>query len=497
MIPGRHYTPADVLLMARRRAVVMLAVFIPAAIAVTGVGLLLPKAYRAEAVILVSAQRLPDDFVPAAAPTRMEEQLREVSQQLLSRTTLSAVIDEFGLYDETRAGQGMDAAIEEMRNDVGLDVGSGNAFLVSYVASDATLAARVADKLSRLILEDHAKARTDFAVDMNRFLGTQLDEIRNQLTQQEQRLDAYRRRHSGALPIQLQANLSALTGAQLQLQSLVQSTNADRDRLDLLRRLPSAASANSPTRSGDTDTLATRLEEARATLATLRSQFTDDHPDIIAQRRHVDDLEREMAARPRPAVTTGASAAAAAAPAADETATLIQRIAEKEVDRRQLLKTLADLQARVDAAPEHEAEFATLSRDYDTLQKLYATLLTKAEEAKIAASLEHGQVDQQFRLLDAARVPDRPYWPNRMRLLALALLGALGCAVLAGCVMEARDAAVYDDKDLRFLSNIHLLGIVNEIVTDDQRRRRRLATAALFLAPLIAGAAGWLWWWRA
>ena len=497
MIPGRHYTPADVLLMARRRAVVGLAVFIVAAIAATGVILLLPKAYRSEAVILVSAQRLPDDFVPAAAPARMEEQLREVSQQLLSRTTLSAVIDEFGLYGETRARQGLEGAIEEMRNDVGLDVGSGNAFLVSYVATDAALATRVTDRLSRLIIEDHAKARTDFAVEMNRFLGTQLVEIRNQLTLQEQRLDAYRRRHSGALPTQLQANVSALAGAQLQLQSLTQSINADQDRLDVVRRLPPAANAGSAARSTETDALVTRLEEARATLAKLLSQFTGDHPDILAQQRLVSNLERELAALPRPATTASATPAAAQPPVADETAMLIQRIAEKENDRRQLLKTLADLQARVDAAPEHEAEFATLSRDYDTLQRLYASLLTKGEEAKIAASLEHRQVDQQFRLLDPASVPDRPFRPNRRRLLALALLGALGCAVLVGSVMEARDAAVYDDKDLRFVSDIHLLGIVNEIVTDTQRRRRRLATAALVLAPLIAGAAGWVWWWRA
>ena len=66
----------------------------------------------------MSAQRLPDDFVPAAVTTRIEEQLRTMSQQLLSRPTLHAVIEEFHLYPDARAtGVTENAIIEEMRDD--------------------------------------------------------------------------------------------------------------------------------------------------------------------------------------------------------------------------------------------------------------------------------------------------------------------------------------------------------------------------------------------
>ena len=500
MIPGRRYTPADVIRMARRRAAMMLWAFLVAALVPIALVKLLPKTYRSEAVILVSGQRLPDDFVPAAAPTRMEEQLRMVSQQLLSRPTLSAIIEEFNLYPAARASRGTDAAIEDMRDDVGLDVVNGNAFLVSYVARDPGLAARVADRLSRLIIDEHTKGRTDFAVDMNRFLDTQLVEIRKQLDEQEQRLDAYRRKHGGALPIQLQANLSALAAAQMQLQSLVQSINADRDRLELVRRLPTTVTAPTDAPPPVVDPLAARLEEARQTLANLTKRLTNEHPDVVEQRRVVNDLERAVASRvtTRPTGSEAPAGATALArpPAVDETAPLTRRIGENEAERRRLMQTIADLQARIDAAPAHEAEFATLSRDYDTLQKLYANLLTKAEEAKIAASLEHGQVDQQFRLIDPARVPERPFRPNRLRLLAFGLLGSLAFALLVGCVLEARDASVHDDADLRFVSDVPLLGIISEIVSEKQRRRRRLATVALFLAPVLAGAAGWAWLWR-
>lgn len=495
MIPGRRYTPADVIRMARRRGVVMLCVFLVASALSVALVLVLPKAYRSEAVILVSAQRLPNDFVPAAVTTRIEEQLRMVSQQLLSRPTLHAVIEEFHLYPDARATGVTEDAIEEMRNDVGLEVVEGDAFRVSYVALDPVLASRVTEKLSRLIIDEHTKGRTDFAVDINRFLDTQLAEIRDQLAVQEARLDQFRRRNSGALPTQMQANLSALATTQAQLQSLVQSTSADRDRLDLLRRLSAVPDSNAVTSVPIKDPLVAQLEVARETLSSLQKRLTREHPDVIQQRQVVSDLEKAVAAR-RATSPPNNAAPRSAAPPPDETASLTERIAEKEAERQRLQQRLADLQARVDAAPAHEAEFVTLSRDYDTLQKLYATLLTKAEESKIAASLEHRQVDQQFRLIDPARVPDRPFRPHRIRVLALALLGSLGLAFLVGGVLEARDASIHDDTDLWFVSDIQLLGVVSEIVTKKQHTRRKLATLALFLAPVLAGAAGLVWWWR-
>src|SRR5687768_12447852 len=137
MIPGRRYTPADVIRMARRRGIVMLCVFLVGAAASAAVVLRLPRGYRSDAVIVVSTQRVPDDVVPGAVTTRIEEQVRLVSQQLLSRPTLYGVIQEFHLYPNARTTED---AIEDMNDDVGLDVVEGDAFRVSYVAPDPVLA---------------------------------------------------------------------------------------------------------------------------------------------------------------------------------------------------------------------------------------------------------------------------------------------------------------------------------------------------------------------
>ena len=64
---------------------------------------------------------------------------------------------------------------------------------------------------------------------------------------------------------------------------------------------------------------------------------------------------------------------------------------------------------KVEAAPTRETEMVGLTRDYETLQRQYRSLLEKYEESKIAANLERRQIGEQFRILDPARVPERPY----------------------------------------------------------------------------------------
>ena len=64
---------------------------------------------------------------------------------------------------------------------------------------------------------------------------------------------------------------------------------------------------------------------------------------------------------------------------------------------------------------------------YEMLKESYKALLGKQMDAAIALNLERRQIGEQFRILDPARLPERPDGPNRVR---VAILGALvGLAV--------------------------------------------------------------------
>src|SRR3954467_5163421 len=102
MVPGKRYKPEDFIQILRRRKA---AVMIPLAIAVLATPLLswlLTDRYQSSTTILVVPQRIPESFVKSTVTSTMEERLQSISQQLLSRTRLERIIQNFDLYAKER-----------------------------------------------------------------------------------------------------------------------------------------------------------------------------------------------------------------------------------------------------------------------------------------------------------------------------------------------------------------------------------------------------------
>ena len=134
MIPGKQYSFDTVLEVARRRKWLIL---IPAVVvAAIGVAIVwyLPNVYRSETLILVVPQRVPESYVRSTVTARIEDRLQAISQQILSRTRLEQVVQDFNLYAEERADQElMEDIVERMRTrDIRIDIIKGDAFRVSF-----------------------------------------------------------------------------------------------------------------------------------------------------------------------------------------------------------------------------------------------------------------------------------------------------------------------------------------------------------------------------
>ncbi|MBP1712319.1 MAG: putative Lipopolysaccharide biosynthesis protein, partial [Deltaproteobacteria bacterium] len=91
-------------------------------------------------------------------------------------------------------------------------------------------------------------------------------------------------------------------------------------------------------------------------------------------------------------------------------------------------------QARIETTPQREQELALLTRDYDLLKNNYQSLMDKNIQSQMAENLERRQQGEQFKILDPARLPEKPIRPDRNRILligaALGLLGGLGLSFL-------------------------------------------------------------------
>lgn len=525
MIQSQGYRPEELVWLAWRRKWLLATPLVACAALAAGVSSLLPNRYRSETLILVVPQRIPESYVKSTVTTRIEDRLQSITQQILSRTRLERIIGDFGLYAEQRKTRIMEDIVAQMRDEIDVDLVKGDSFRVSYISDNPVTAKRVTERLASLFIEENLRDRELLAEGTNQFLESQLEEARGRLLEKERAIADYKLRHAPELPEQRPANLQVLQNTQLQIQALVESVNRDRDRrLALVRAIedaslaqeetPAPAGGADPGRSAlDADaaalslTAAQQLELARKTLRALQLKFTPEHPDVIRQKRLVQALEEKVAAEalelPLSPVSSDVRSPSPAATARQKRLRELQRelagldaqIAAKEANERGLRQTVEVYTARVEAVPTRETEMIELQRDYATIQSMYTALLTKKEESRIAADLERRQIGEQFKVLDPARVPGKPFSPKRLQFVLIGAALGLGLGIGLAALLEYRDTTFKTEQDVTVCLALPTLALIPAMQqTADPARRRRLVlwlTGAVVLA--LSGAAGAAW----
>src|SRR6185436_12915851 len=234
LLPGRQYTPEEILRLLWCRRGIIVGMTVLATLSAVAIGLRIPNTYKSEALILVVPQKVPESYVRTTVTTVIEERLRLISEQILSRSRLEKVILDFDLYPELRAKMPMEQVVAQMRPDITVDPIRDDAFKVSFLADTPRKAMIVAERLGNMVIVENADDREKTSKGINQFLESQLEEQKRRLVDQENKLEEFRRRNAGELPSQVESNLQALRNAQNQISTLSESIDRDRDRRLLL-----------------------------------------------------------------------------------------------------------------------------------------------------------------------------------------------------------------------------------------------------------------------
>ena len=517
MLPGRKYTPNDIARILFRRSWLILP---PVAIGLA-LGMFvfrqMPKLYRSETLIMVVPQRVPDAYVKTTVTARVEDRLPSISEQIQTRSRLEQIITDFDLYKEARSNGIMEDIVGRMRRDIDIGIEGKESFRVSYVNGDPKTAQKVTARLASLYIEENLRDRANLADDTNQFLASQLEDAKRRLLEHEKKLEEYRRRYAGQMPSQLQGTIQAIQNSQMQLQALNESTNRIRERRLLVERQLADAEtvpvAVAPTAPGSPEaslpmTAAQQLDLAKGRLELFKQRYKDDHPDVRALQRAIAELEVKAAdeakrpAEQRPARAVSPVEAARLKRIADlkaELEVMDHQLTTNQTEESRLKKAMALYQADADAVPTRESELVELTRDYGTLQASYASLLEKQENSKLAANLERRQIGEQFKVLDPASLPERPFNQNkRLGVLAGGIIGGLAFGVLIVGFLEFRDSSFRTEDEVRKVLGLHVLALIPQVTSDRdrvERRRRGLAVrlAAILVFLLGTGAAFVFW----
>jgi len=405
----------------------------------------LPQAYQATTLILVRPQRVPTDYVRSIVSTDIDQRINTIKQQILSRTNLERIIEEFKLFsDPDDADMFMENKIASIRERIEVEVtgstrraGGADAFSVSYRGSDPQTVMNVANTLANYFIDENLKVREAQAIGTSSFLDDQLSAMRTQLEAVEKQFGEYRQKYSGEMPEQLDTNLRVLDRLQLQLNERQANLQDAKNRLILLdnqieanKNLRAAGAA-----AGSDDGRPLTLAQLKQQLADLKASYTDRHPDVMRLQRQVEDLEAKAAETESGSDAANQERSASPTPLpqnrfmADQiqqrNATFLD-IKNLESEIANMMLQIKEYQRRVEVTPKREEELLALNRDYENIKESYNSLLNRKLEADIAVNMEKKQKGEQFRIVDHARLPQKPVSPDMKKLLLMALAAGLG-----------------------------------------------------------------------
>jgi succinoglycan biosynthesis transport protein ExoP len=494
-----------------------------------GISYLIPPTYRSSTLILIEPQKIPTAYVSPTVTSTIQERLATISQQVLSRTNLETIIRQLGLYkqksnessslfniikqkfrflDNMNIGRilmpsnpsdrsdsvTLEVLVEHMRKDIEVKVmGGGNAFSISYDAEDPVIAMKVTNSLASLFIEGNLKLREQQAEGTSEFLEGQLLEAKNQLQKQEQALKEFKEMHNGALPAQMDANLRTLDRLQLELQTINEALRTTEERKISIERLKQELKSidegsrmmSDPMASGQsvsvTDPSMIKLKQLKGDLARLQAEFQDHYPDIILLKKQISEIEGQMSEVAEPRSTPHSYAPSSRPIDGNRTQQLSQYTseiltlnAEIEALKRRREKTAAQIkeyEKRVEATFPNEQTLLNLTRDYEISQRNYQTLLEKRLNAKISENLEKKQKGEQFRVLDPANIPQKPYKPARGKIILLGALLSGGLGIGLTLSRELMRPSYRKAEDFHGTIDVPVLGTIPRNNIAPRRRR--------------------------
>ena len=544
----------------KRRSALMALIFSAIVLVTLVIAFVWPAKYTSTGTILIEQQELPSDLVRSTITSYADQRIQVISQRVMTTDNLFKIIQKFDLYPADRKNKTREYVLAEMKDDVEFKMISANvldprtgvpakatiAFTVSYSNRSPALAAKVANELVSLYLQQNIDTRKERTADATSFLADESKRLDKDITTQQAELEKFKQQHLNDLPEKAQLNVQMMDRTDQELRDLetrvnsldqqlvyldsqlaqisptsqVYTSTGERvlsptDRLKYLRtelaRLTGTYGPDHPdvkrmqrevagleATVSDKDAgndLQRQLDNARTQLAAARQKYSADHPDVVKLQRQISSLQDQLQS-----VNASADSKAVQASNPDNPA-YIQIKAQREgaisektslmQKRAELKAQIADFEKRIASGPSVEREYTTMLRDLESLQLKYRDVHQKQLEAEVSQNLESERKGERFTLIEPPLTPEAPTSPNRIVIIVLGIMLSIASAVGTVILLETLDTSVRNRRDLELLLSVPPLAILPWIETDAekqqqaQHRRRLLIGSAVGLIVML------------
>jgi polysaccharide chain length determinant protein (PEP-CTERM system associated) len=449
---------------------------------------IIPNQFESGARLFVDADAVLTPLLRGiAADSAPTTQLEILQRTLLSRPNMEKLVSKTDLDLTLNSPSDRERLLTRLGAEIKVVPQTKNLFTITYRDKSAKLAHDVVQTLLTIFVESATGGSRSDMENARRFLERQIQSYEQQLRAAEKRRADFRARYIEILPADNNPNVPALESARAQAQALegkLQDTLLSRDALKQeVENTPPmlVVESGGPNGMGLVGPVPkSRLQDAQEQLSMLLLKDTEQHPDVIAQRKLIESLKNA----PRDPAAAATAARDAAAGRDNAANTLKRSVPNAVYDQLKVKLIEADtmvisLQRQRDDAVRYRerlekvqreqpgliAEYQNMDRDYTVLRKNYEELLSRLQSANIAQAADTQADKVKLQIIDPPEIPRLPVAPNRMLLVTGVLLGGLGVGVGTTVLFGQLDRSFSTVDELRHLGlpvlgGISILGLI-------------------------------------
>ena len=453
----------------------------------------LPNQYEASARVYVDTQSILKPLLSNMTTVpNLDQQVLFMRRTLISRPNVERVLRMVDLDVKARDTKEQDKMVDDMMARIKMaGTERDDIYTISYTAPSARQGRDVVQAFLTIFVEGSFGGKKQDSEKAVQFIDDQIKSYEEKLANAENTLKEFKIKHVGMLPREgadfgsrmITAN-EALSQARLELAEAEQARNA-------IRRKISGGNSASGERLEvpfSDPALEERIATVTKTLDTLRTQFTEQHPDIVANRRLLEQLQArkaEEAKNRKPSADPGASYSPMLQQLTVSLSEADARVASLQARVAEYGARVAQLRTQSAQAPEIEAQLAQLNRDYEVNRENYQKLVERRESAKLSGDLSSATDMLTFRVIEPPTAPPVPSGPNRLQLFSLVFVAALAAGLAGAFLMSQLRPTFLSQASLREVTGVQILGSISMNWTAEQTVRRKRRLVALAVSVLV------------
>lgn len=526
-VPRRAYDFEDYIDIFRRNVAWLAAPVFAGLVLATVVAYLLPDTYVSKAKLRIVPQQIPEQYVAAMTGEQLADHVAALADGILSRETLTSIINNHGLYKKDLKSVPLTDVIEQMRTrDIKIAAAAANdnssnnnsrsiPMQVTFSYSDPHLAQQVCQDLVSRFMNQSSQDTTVSQAATHAFFSDEYEAAKRDLQDIDKRLSDFRERNAGRLPEEMQMNVSQMNALEGRVTSLGEAATHNTEQkwmlessLHIAKDRLAAIKDNAPqdeVRDERVKELDQQIRILTTQIANMRDQYREDYPDLQSARQTLAVLQNQRRDALNESTSKSADVHESAAFAkqrmdAQAQVDLIQtQIKANENEAQQISRELtaanAELkmyQARAQGVPAGEKEYSELLNDRELAKQKYDQLESVREKSAISLDMEKRKQGETLEQIESASLPTAPTAPKRFVIIPVGAVVGLVIGAVIVAIREVRNTSLKSLKDARIYTQLSILGSVPLLENDLVVQRRKQiawvswATAALAGVLIIA-----------